>query len=281
MATTYVLNQVPIIRNFKTFLYEIDGQVAVITLNRPKQLNPFGLTTYEELAVAVRDAEFDSNVKAVIITGQGRFFSAGADVLDRPKTEPTIGDVAASVDFYRTKFNRTIYTLGDVLGNCTKILIFALNGPAVGISGALIAHADFVYSTPKAYVHIPFAELCISCEGGSSLMLAERIGMAKAAEMLLYSKKMNAEELKSCGFINEIFDEDGFDSAVRNYVKSNIKHANASSLIAIKTLMRKHLSDRLNTALRDEVLVLSRRFASGEPQKAFAALMAKHLKSKV
>lgn len=91
-----------------------------------------------------------------------------------------------------------------------KILITALNGPAIGLSAALIALSDFIYAMPHAFLLTPFTSLGLVAEGGASRAFVQRLGISKANEALIMSKRITAEEMLQVGFINKIFDV-GFD----------------------------------------------------------------------
>lgn len=87
-----------------------------------------------------------------------------------------------------------------------KILITALNGPAIGLSAALIAHSDFIYAAPHAFILTPFTSLGLVAEGGASRAFVKRLGIAKANEALIMSKRIGVEELVGCGFVNGIIE---------------------------------------------------------------------------
>ncbi|KAI6709422.1 enoyl-CoA hydratase/isomerase [Diplocarpon mali] len=99
----------------------------------------------------------------------------------------------------------------------SKILVSALNGPAIGISAALIAFSDFIYCVPSKFLLTPFSSLGLVAEGGASRVFVQRLGISKANEALIMSKRITAEELLQVGFVNKIFDvEKGEDEKFRN-----------------------------------------------------------------
>lgn len=157
-----------------------------------------------------------------------------------------------------------------------KILITALNGPAVGLSAALIALSDFVYAAPHAFLLTPFTSLGLVAEGGASVAFVQRLGIAKANEALLMSKRINADELLAAGFVNKIFDVGSKDDDAK-FLKEVLKevderlgdHLNSDSLLKIKALIRKPergVLDRQNIA---EVVGGFERFMEGIPQEEF------------
>ena len=159
-----------------------------------------------------------------------------------------------------------------------KILIGALNGPAVGLSAALIACADFVYSTPHTFLLTPFSSLGLVAEGVSSYALVERLGIAKANEALIMSKRITCDELVATGFVNKVFsapsgkveDSAGFLAQVLQEVEERLgSHLNQTSLLGIKQLIRRPgraVMDQQNVV---EAIAGVNRFLSGEPQEEF------------
>lgn len=156
-----------------------------------------------------------------------------------------------------------------------KILITALNGPAVGLSAALISLSDFVYAAPHAFLLTPFTSLGLVAEGGASRAFVQRLGISKANEALIMSKRITAEELLQVGFVNKIFDtgkdeQERFLEEVLKEVEDRLgDHLNSDSLLKVKALIRKperEIMDQQNLA---EVFGGLERFAAGIPQEEF------------
>jgi peroxisomal 3,2-trans-enoyl-CoA isomerase len=156
-----------------------------------------------------------------------------------------------------------------------KILITALNGPAIGLSAALIAFSDFIYCVPHTFLLTPFSSLGLVAEGGASRAFVQRMGISKANEALIMSKRITADELLASGFVNKIFDcKKGEDEKFRKLVFEEIdnrlgEHLIGDSLIKIKALIRKPERDILDAQNVAEVFGGLERFASGVPQEEF------------
>jgi peroxisomal 3,2-trans-enoyl-CoA isomerase len=156
-----------------------------------------------------------------------------------------------------------------------KILVVGLNGPAVGLSAALIAFADFIYCTPSTFLLTPFSSLGLVAEGGASRALVTRLGVSKANEALIMSKKISAEDLLATGFVNKVFQcEKGEDEKFRALVLREIdetmgEHLIGDSLTGIKALIRKPERDILDAQNVAEVFAGHARFMSGVPQEEF------------
>jgi peroxisomal 3,2-trans-enoyl-CoA isomerase len=171
-----------------------------------------------------------------------------------------------------------------------KILVVALNGPAVGLSAALIAFADFIYAAPHSFLLTPFSSLGLVAEGGASRAFVERLGISKANEALIMSKKITCDELIATGFVNKVFtapsgrqdDSEGFLALVLAEVEERLgPHLVQSSLLKIKDLIRKpgrEAFDRQNVA---EVFEGLERFKAGIPQEEFRKIAMGEKKHKL
>ncbi len=156
-----------------------------------------------------------------------------------------------------------------------KILITALNGPAVGLSAAIIAFSDFIYAAPHAFLLTPFSSLGLVAEGGASRAFVNRLGISKANEALIMSKKITAEELLHVGFVNKIFqtgknEQEKFLAEVLNEINERLgDHLNSDSLVKMKALIRKPERDIMDTQTVAEVFGGLERFNAGIPQEEF------------
>jgi len=154
-----------------------------------------------------------------------------------------------------------------------KILITALNGPAVGLSAALIAFSDFIYAAPHAFLLTPFTSLGLVTEGGASRGFVQRLGISKANEALIMSKRITSEEMLATGFVNKIFvtgkdEQEKFLREVMKEVKDRLgDHLNSESLIRVKALIRKPERELLDMQNVAEVFGGLERFVDGIPQE--------------
>ena len=168
-----------------------------------------------------------------------------------------------------------------------KILITALNGPVVGLSAALIAFSDFIYCTPQTFLLTPFSSLGLVAEGGSSRAFVQRLGVSKANEALIMSKRIPAEELLQVGFVNKIFDcKPGEDAKFRERIFKEVDdrlgdHLIGNSLTKIKALIRKPDREVMDAQGVAEVLGGLERFVSGVPQEQFRKIASGEKKHKL
>ena len=149
-----------------------------------------------------------------------------------------------------------------------------MNGPAIGLSAALIAHSDFIYAAPHAYLLTPFTSLGLVAEGGASRAFVQRLGISKANEALIMSKRITADELLHVGFVNKIIDT-GKDSEkflveVLKEVDERLgDHLNADSMLKTKELIRRPDRDAFDAQGAQEVFAGLERWIAGVPQEEF------------
>ncbi|KAL8922560.1 MAG: hypothetical protein Q9208_005063 [Pyrenodesmia sp. 3 TL-2023] len=260
-----------------------EGKIAIITLNLPHKLNALTQDLYYRVSCLLREIAARDDIYITILTGKGRYFSAGADV--------TISRSIDSSDDPRRQWLSSFVANNLEITNAfythPKILITALNGPAIGLSAALISFSDFIYCTPSAFLLTPFTSLGLVAEGGSSYGFVQRLGISKANEALIMSKRITADEMLATGFVNKIFPvkrgrEDDFLPEVLDEVKERLgDHLNGESLIKLKELIRKPERERMDGQTVAEVMGLLERFASGVPQEEFRKIASGEKKHKL
>lgn len=252
------------------------GRIAIITLNQPKKLNAMNQDAYYRLSCILQDVARMDDISITVLTGTGRFFSAGADVTStRPGADTDAGKDQVRKEILQSFVSNNLDITRAFYAH-PKILVTALNGPAVGLSAALIGFSDFVYATPHTFLLTPFSSLGLVTEGGSSIGFVQRLGISKANEALIMSKRITSEELLQTGFVNKIFkgkdqnDHEGFLRKVLDEVEDRLgEHLNQESLVKIKELIRRPYTEMLEAQGAREVMEGMARFASGAPQEEF------------
>jgi enoyl-CoA hydratase/carnithine racemase len=173
-------------------LVEIDDTAGVrtLTLNRPEALNAFNEALYDATTVALREAADDPTVAVVLLTGSGRAFSAGNDLVEMQAriTDP---------DFQSGEYG--FPGMIQTLTAFSKPLILALNGLGVGIGATIIGYADLVFMSSTARLKCPFTSLGVAPEAASSYLLPQLIGRQNAAWMLMSSEWIDADEAQRMG----------------------------------------------------------------------------------
>ncbi|KAI0165819.1 ClpP/crotonase [Xylariaceae sp. FL1272] len=259
------------------------GRIAIITLDNDKKLNALSQEGYYAISQALREIAKRDDIYITILTGKGRYFSAGADV--------SIGrDLPPGTDLYKEwlkNFVSNNLNVTQAFYTHPKILIAALNGPAVGLSAALTAFADFVYAAPHTFLLTPFSSLGLVAEGGASHALVQRLGISKANEALIMSKRIPIDDLVSTGYVNKVFQcEKGDDKTFMKQVLAEVddrlgEHLVGDSLTGIKALIRKPERDTLDKQNVEEVFAGLGRFMSGVPQEEFMKIATGKKKHKL
>lgn len=169
--------------------------VTTIRIARPAKKNALTQAMYTRLAEALEAATADRAVRAVILTGDGDFFTAGNDLNDFLAS-------GGSADL-----DRPVFRFMRALTGCEAPVIAAVNGPGIGIGTTLLLHCDFVYLAPDAYLHMPFADLALVPEFGASAEVPGRLGRLRANELLLLGDKIPAEQAVRDGLATAIVDD--------------------------------------------------------------------------
>ncbi|KAK3333915.1 ClpP/crotonase-like domain-containing protein [Cercophora scortea] len=261
---------------------EYRGRVAVITIDNDKKLNALNQGQYYSLAQRMREVAARDDVYITLIIGKGRYFSAGADV-SVAKAGPALSPTSTPTEtadavhnHWLTNFVANNLNITQAFYTHPKILVVGLNGPVIGLSAALIAFADFIYAAPHVFLLTPFSSLGLVAEGGASRALVQRLGIAKANEALIMSKRISAAELVATGFVNKVFEErDGitFRDAVLSEIDERLgEHLVGESLLGIKKLIRRPERDVLDLQNVSEVFAGLERFVSGVPQQEFGKI---------
>lgn len=182
--------------SFETILYQAQDRVAVITLNRPEVLNAFGPTTMGELVRALHMAEDDPAVGCLVLTGAGRGFCSGADVRSFQRIieegRPMDSAAPASED------------VPSLIFNLKKPTIVAVNGPAVGLGATLPLPFDIRIASEQARFGYIFARVGLIPEFGSTFLLSRIVGLAKAMELVLTARIIDAQEALGIGLVNRV-----------------------------------------------------------------------------
>ncbi|MEA2313221.1 MAG: hypothetical protein QOE28_3189 [Solirubrobacteraceae bacterium] len=194
--------------DLETVDVERRGGELRITLNRPEAMNAWNVQFGLDLRAAVEAAAEDDAVRSVTITGAGRAFSSGADL--KAGFEPTPDGHPDILTPLRDRYHPIIATVRRM----PKPVLAAVNGPAVGIGMSLALAADLVVARESAYFLLAFVNIGLVPDGGSSLFVPERIGMARATELAMLGERLPAPKALEWGLINRVVADDDFDAEI-------------------------------------------------------------------
>jgi len=187
---------------YETLIYETEGPVLTVTLNRPEKLNAYTAVMGLELADAFRRADADDAVRAVIVTGAGRGFCAGADISGGPAAfDTTAGSTAFAAPGQAREPGSGFL---QAIWQCRKPSIAALNGPAVGVGVTLTLPMDIRIAAEGARAGFIFTRRGLVPEAGSAWFLPRLVGLPQALRWCLAGRMVTAEEALSAGLVSEV-----------------------------------------------------------------------------
>ncbi|KAF5357797.1 hypothetical protein D9756_001614 [Leucocoprinus leucothites] len=264
---------------------DISDGIGTIQLNRPGTLNALTPEDYDDLAKALREIDEREDALVTVLQATGKWFCAGTSVRSKSpeKVQESFGSVRKSL---MNNVALTTLDCSKALYSHRKILVAALNGPVMGITAALLGLFDFIYAMPNMWMSTPFTFLGIVGEGGASASFANRMGIAKANEMLIWGKKKEAQELLDCGFINKIFPQqsvESFHKEVRSLLKAELEGLDPTAVLTAKKLIKAGLNDKndFDAVNLRESYAQAERFASGVPYSQFARIAKKEIRHKL
>ena len=191
---------------------QLEDSVATIVLNRPEKLNAMNVELLQAMLRALEEAASNESVRAVIITGSGRAFSAGGD-LDE-------GDEAWGRPFWEDVSKlRELMVASELLIQMPKVTIAAINGPCAGGALALACATDLRYSAMSAVFTTAFAKAGLTGDYGGTWTLPRVVGPAKARELYLLSERFDADEALRIGLVSKVLADDDLMPHVRSIAK--------------------------------------------------------------
>lgn len=220
--------------SYQDILYTVEHHIATITLNRPERLNAWTQTMEREVRVAMEKASEDKDVGAIVLTGAGRGFCAGADMNELKDLDPN--DIKSEswmrpFDMNRRPDYQTRYSFYPVV---PKPVIGMLNGPTAGIGLVHALYCDIRFAANNAVFSTSFARRGLIAEHGLSWMLPLIVGHANALDLLLSARKFHADEALSMGLVNKIYAPETLVQATYAYVRDLVDNVSPRSMRVIK-----------------------------------------------
>ncbi|KAL4147468.1 hypothetical protein PRNP1_011224 [Phytophthora ramorum] len=233
------------------------GCIYVAEMHRPRAKNAFNDALYEQLTAALDEFEADASLHAFVLTGHGDYFTSGADVKE---TAAILGDGSVRPPS-QSPSNKFMHKMLD----CKKLLVAAVNGPAIGIGVTLLMHCDVVFAADSATFWTPFLRIGVVPEFASSYTFPHLLGPTVASNLVIRSKVYKAKEALDAKIVGEVFPTNGFLEAVfAELVPLVANRFNKNSLPVYKSLLRRERAPKIREALLYEFEQLDRRAASGE-----------------
>jgi enoyl-CoA hydratase/carnithine racemase len=242
-------------------LTERSGSILRVTLNRPAKKNAMTSSIYVALADVFNNAAKDDSVRAVLWDAAGNSFSAGNDIEDFLTNPPGAGESPQA-------------RLANALVNLDKPIIAAVRGVAIGGGTTLLTHCDFVYTSETAKFQLPFVNLGLVPEFGSSWSLPARAGHVRAAELIMLGLPFDAGHAAEIGLVTRVVPDDAL-LATATETAEKLAAKPPAALQACKRLMKRFARERTVEAMKAENEEFALRVRSAEAKEAFTAFIEK------
>ncbi len=257
-------------------LAHTDGEIGVITLNRPDRRNALSDGIYNGIATALPQMVNDAAVRVIMITGAGNAFCAGGDVKGMHEGNQSGGragrpsDTEGAVAHLRVRQRAVSLALFE----CPKPVVASLPGAAAGAGMSIALAADIRIAAERAIVVPAFVNVGASGDFGGSWFLTQIVGTAKARELYYTSPRLSAREAEALGVVNKVFPDEGYQDAAMEYCRSIAAKAPIALRYMKENLNRATYAD-LATALDAEAPAMVRTMRTEDHKEAAAAFVEK------
>ena len=242
--------------------YEQHGAIAVITLNRPDSMNAFQTELRADVHGAFERARDDASIRAVVFTGEGRCFSAGADLkagIDRDVRE-----------ILQSEYRPVLEIIADI----PKPVIAAVPGSAAGIGMSMALHCDLVLMADNAFLLSPFTTISLVPDGGLNWTLVRQLGYRRAFQLSVESERISAERCVELGLANRAVPADELQSTALEWAETLAERA-PLSLAATKKVMRFAADHSWSDAYDMEAMLQGELLGSEDNKEGIQAFLEK------
>lgn len=245
---------------YSEIIYEKSERIATVTFNRPAKLNSWTPRMGVETRDALLDADRDPAVRAVIMTGAGRAYCSGADMgalseISAGRASAGGGDsarAAAAHDDWLARQREDYRNQYAYLLALSKPVIGAINGPCVGLGFTTCLYQDIRIASETARMGLIFVQRGLAIEHGSSWMLPRIVGLARATEMAITGRLVDAQEALQIGLVNRVVPADKLIATAREVAGHIANKCSPLGVADAKKLVYRHLFTDLATAIRDD-----------------------------
>jgi enoyl-CoA hydratase/carnithine racemase len=241
---------------------ERSGSILRVELNRPTKKNAMTSSMYVALATVLDEAASDEGIRVVLWHGAGDSFCAGNDVEDFLNNPPGPGESPQ-------------FRLMNALVDFDKPLVAAVQGAAIGGGTTMLTHCDFVYAGESAKFQLPFVDLAVVPEFGSSCSLPARIGHIRASELILLGRRFDARRALAVGLVTDVVPDERL-LAIATETARSLAAKWPGALRACKRLMKRPFRDQIKAAMKAENEAFSAQVRSPEARQALGSFVEKH-----
>jgi enoyl-CoA hydratase/carnithine racemase len=263
---------------YDQILYEVEDPIATITLNRPERLNAMTTRMEGEIKHAVARAEADPAVVAIVVTGAGRGFCAGADLGGLRN----IGEGRAMDEGTELEADPGDATIGEsfrgpwaYLLSVRKPIVAAINGPAAGLGLAAALLCDVRFASERATFTTAFSRRGLVAEWGIGWVLPRLVGTAHALELLWSARVFDAAEADRVGLVNRVLPHDELLPFTRSWVEELAKHSSPTSLAIMKRQVYTSLTRELGPSMQEAIRLMLESFSRPDFKEGVASFLEK------
>jgi enoyl-CoA hydratase/carnithine racemase len=263
---------------YQELLYAVEDPIATITFNRPERLNAMTNRMTDELKHAVAAAEADERAVAIVITGAGRGFCAGADLQglkaigegrdfgERANLDASPGDASMGPNFSGPY---------AYLFSVRKPVIAAINGPCAGLGFAVAMFADLRFASDRATFTTAFSRRGLIAEWGIGWTLPRVVGPSHALDLLFSARRFEAAEAERIGLVNRTLPHDELLPFVRSYVQDLADHVSPTSMAVMKRQVWQRLTAELGPSLEESIRLMTESFGRPDFREGVSSYLEK------
>lgn len=244
--------------------HSVANGVAIVALNSPQTSNALNKEMRFEIMTLVKEIEVDSNIRVVVLTGEGKNFCAGADLTEG------LGDHSSFVEQCDVEYSP--WLMG--IHNSSKLYIAAVNGAAAGIGSAAMMNCDLIMMADDAYLYQAFSAIGLMPDGGATWQLLNRLGYHRAIEMAVEAGRLTAQECQELGIANKVVPRDKLRDEAQAWAE-NLAAGAPLAQEAVKGLMRKAFNMSYKEVVDEEAVLQSALLKSKDAAVGVKAFFAK------
>jgi len=252
---------------FENLTFEVKDGLARLTLNRPKAANSFNIDLVREFFEVATICAEDSEIRAVLLTGAGRFFSAGGD----------LKNFAAAEDQISKMVSETADTLHAAISKFARMnapIVAAVNGPAAGAGMSVVCMTDIALAAESAFFSMAYTAAGLAPDGSSTYFLPRIVGIRRARELMLSNRRLSAAEAHELGIVERVVPDDALMGEAENVARAL---ANGPTLAfgAVKKLLLSSQGAQLEDQLDAETSAIASMTRTSDGREGIAAFREK------
>ena len=252
---------------YETILFEVKDQVAIITLNRPEAANGLIMTSGKELMHAAIRCDEDPGIRAALLTGRGKFFSAGGDLKYFAESGEGLAQALKEMTVY-------CHSAASRFLRMDKPLVTAVNGPAAGMGMSFAISGDLVLAAESASFTAAYTAAALSPDGAMTYLLPRFIGLLRTKELMLTNRRLTAREALEWGLVNRVVPDAELMQEAEKLAKS-LAAGPTRSFGSVKKLLCGTYSESLETQMELEARGIADMSKTADAREGVGAFLAR------